>query len=322
MDKPSKNKPAAGRYALLDELRGLDLLSMIGYHACWDLIFLFGMSAAWYTGWQGHLWQQSICWVFILLSGFCLPLGHHPLRRGLIVSGAGVLVTVVTLLFMPEDRVVFGVLTLLGAAMLITGLLQPLLQKIPAWAGLVVSLLLFAATYHTQDGFWQLGPWQILLPGAWYANLFTAFFGFFPRGFFSTDYFPLLPWLFLFWAGYFLHFCMGRARMEPLRRSVCAPLGWLGRHSLGIYLLHQPVIYGVLLLLFHGANGLSQRHSRIGHMASVLANRLHLFHGKNRRYLLGERGQIRAGGYGFLHGKDFSVKVEAHMRSAKNALAR
>lgn len=200
MDKPSKNKPAAGRYALLDELRGLDLLSMIGYHACWDLIFLFGMSAAWYTGWQGHLWQQSICWVFILLSGFCLPLGHRPLRRGLIVSGAGALVTAVTLLFMPEDRVVFGVLTLLGAAMLITGLLQPLLQKIPAWAGLVVSLL---------------------------------------------------PWLFLFWTGYFLHFCMGRARMEPLRRSVCAPLGWLGRHSLGIYLLHQPVIYGVLLLLFH-----------------------------------------------------------------------
>ena len=48
MDIPSKNKPAAGRYALLDELRGLDLLSMIGYHACWDLIFLFGMSAAWY----------------------------------------------------------------------------------------------------------------------------------------------------------------------------------------------------------------------------------------------------------------------------------
>ena len=120
MDIPSQNKPAAGRYALLDELRGLDLLSMIGYHACWDLIFLFGMSAAWYTGWQGHLWQQSICWVFILLSGFCLPLGHRPLRRGLIVSGAGALVTVVTLLFMPEDRVVFGVLTLLGAAMLIT----------------------------------------------------------------------------------------------------------------------------------------------------------------------------------------------------------
>lgn len=58
--------------------------------------------------------------------------------------------------------------------------------------------------------------------------------------------YALLPWLFLFWAGYFLHFCMGRQRMEPLRRSVCPALGWMGRHSLLLYLLHQPVIYGVL----------------------------------------------------------------------------
>ena len=250
MDKPSKNKPAAGRYALLDELRGLDLLSMIGYHACWDLIFLFGMSAAWYTGWQGHLWQQSICWVFILLSGFCLPLGHRPLRRGLIVSGAGVLVTAVTLLFMPEDRVVFGVLTLLGAAMLITGLLQPLLQKIPAWAGLVVSLLLFAATYHTQDGFWQLGPWQILLPGAWYANLFTAFFGFFPLGFFSTDYFPLLPWGGLFWAGCGLgQWLLTPPYIDRLRQSRSPGMARLGRHTLALYLCHQPVWFAGLWLL-------------------------------------------------------------------------
>lgn len=214
MDIPSKNKPAAGRYALLDELRGLDLLSMIGYHACWDLIFLFGMSAAWYTGWQGHLWQQSICWVFILLSGFCLPLGHRPLRRGLIVSGAGVLVTAVTLLFMPEDRVVFGVLTLLGAAMLITGLLQPLLQKIPAWAGLVVSLLLFAATYHTQDGFWQLGPWQILLPGAWYGQ-------------------PLYGVLWLFPAGLFLHGLLSAAALAVfvLGRVLPAFLHGAGPHG-------------------------------------------------------------------------------------------
>ena len=55
-----------------------------------------------------------------------------------------------------------------------------------------------------------------------------------------------LPWLFLFWAGYFLHGVVGRARMEPLRRSVCPALGWMGRHSLLLYLLHQPVIYGVL----------------------------------------------------------------------------
>ena len=76
-----------------------------------------------------------------------------------------------------------------------------------------------------------------------------------PGPIFSTDYFPLLPWLFLFWVGYFLHQLAGRAGMEPLRRSVCPPLGWMGRHSLGrhslvIYLLHQPVILGVLTMTF------------------------------------------------------------------------
>lgn len=129
MEKLAKNKTAPGRYALLDELRGLDLVSMMLYHACWDLVFLFGVQMNWYAATPGHLWQQSICLVFILLSGFCVPLGHHTLRRGATVFGAGVLVTAVTLLFMPEDRVVFGVLTLLGSAMLLTGLLEPLLKK-------------------------------------------------------------------------------------------------------------------------------------------------------------------------------------------------
>lgn len=175
----------AARYRLLDELRGLDLISMMLYHGMWDVVFLFGVAQKWYTGRPGFVWQQSICWVFILLSGFCLPLGHHPFRRGAIVFGAGALVTAVTLLFLPEDVVWFGVLTLLGSSMLLTAALD-----------------------------------------------------------------PLLPWLFLFWVGYFLHHLVGRERLAPLRRSVCPPLGWMGRHSLVLYLLHQPVILGVLTAVF------------------------------------------------------------------------
>ena len=102
-----KYNNTSGRYTLLDELRGLDLVSMMLYHGCWDLVNLFGIQADWYYGLPGHLWQQSICWVFILLSGFCVQLGHHTLCRGAQVFGAGALVTAVTLLFMPEDRVVF-----------------------------------------------------------------------------------------------------------------------------------------------------------------------------------------------------------------------
>lgn len=113
-------KSTSTRYALLDELRGLDLISMMLYHGMWDLVYLFGVRAPWYGSWQGELWQQSICWVFILLSGFCLPLGRHPVKRGAVVFGCGALVTAVTLIFMPADAVWFGVLTLLGSAMIIT----------------------------------------------------------------------------------------------------------------------------------------------------------------------------------------------------------
>lgn len=134
-----QQKAPAGRYALLDELRGLDLVSMMLYHACWDMMFLFGIWMDWYAGMPGRLWQQTICWVFILLSGFCVQLGHHTLRRGAQVFGAGALVTAVTLLFMPEDRVIFGVLTLLGSAMLLTDLLEKPLRRIPPAAGLAVS---------------------------------------------------------------------------------------------------------------------------------------------------------------------------------------
>ena len=211
----------AARYRLLDELRGLDLISMMLYHGMWDVVFLFGVAQKWYTGRPGFVWQQSICWVFILLSGFCLPLGHHPFRRGAVVFGAGALVTAVTLLFLPEDVVWFGVLTLLGSSMLLTAALDPLLRRVPPAVGVAV-----------------------------YASWPTAYLGFMPKSFFSTDYFPLLPWLFLFWAGYFLHHLVGRGRLAPLRRSVCPPLGWMGRHSLVLYLLHQPVILGVLTVAF------------------------------------------------------------------------
>lgn len=240
----------AARYRLLDELRGLDLISMMLYHGMWDVVFLFGVVQKWYTGRPGFVWQQSICWVFILLSGFCLPLGHHPFRRGAVVFGAGALVTAVTLLFLPEDVVWFGVLTLLGSSMLLTAALDPLLRRVPPAVGVAVSALLFWGTYPTMSGFWNLPGGRLALPQALYASWPTAYLGFMPKSFFSTDYFPLLPWLFLFWAGYFLHHLVGRGRLAPLRRSVCPPLGWMGRHSLVLYLLHQPVILGVLTVAF------------------------------------------------------------------------
>lgn len=173
----------AARYRLLDELRGLDLISMMLYHGMWDVVFLFGVAQKWYTGRPGFVWQQSICWVFILLSGFCLPLGHHPFRRGAVVFGAGALVTAVTLLFLPEDVVWFGVLTLLGSSMLLTAALDPLFRRVPPAAGVALSALLFWGTYPTMNGFWNLPGGRLALPQALYASWPTAYWDLCPRAF-------------------------------------------------------------------------------------------------------------------------------------------
>ena len=119
-----KQTAGTGRLHLLDTIRGITLISMILYHLSWDLVYIVQIQnpnfISFYESRRGFVWQQSICWTFILLSGFCFRLGSRPLRRGLQVSALGLLVTAVTVLFMPEDRVVFGVLTCIGACMLLT----------------------------------------------------------------------------------------------------------------------------------------------------------------------------------------------------------
>ena len=225
----TRQKTPAGRYALLDELRGLDLISMMLYHACWDMMFLFGIWMDWYIGWPGRLWQQSICWVFILLSGFCVPLGHHTLKRGAQVFAAGALVTAVTLLFMPEDRVVFGVLTFLGSAMLLTGLLEPLLKKIPPAAGLAVSAVLFALTYHLDERWLGFGGLRLALPDAWYAITLQRFSAFCPSIFIPPIILPCCRGCFCSGQGTFCTaWWAGRGWNRCAVRSARHWAGWAG----------------------------------------------------------------------------------------------
>mgnify|MGYP000733154684 CR=1 FL=1 len=241
----TRQKAPAGRYALLDELRGLDLVSMMLYHACWDMMFLFGIWMDWYAGMPGRLWQQTICWVFILLSGFCVPLGHRTLKRGAQVFAAGALVTVVTLVFMPEDRVIFGVLTFLGTAMLLTGVLEPLLKKIPPAAGLAVSAVLFALTYHLDERWLGFGGCALRCRMHGTRITLQRFSAFCPSIFIPPIILPAAVAVFV------LGRVLSARRGGPGADGTAAPFGlpgtgWMGRHSLLLYLLHQPVIYGVL----------------------------------------------------------------------------
>ena len=186
------------RYNLLDTVRGVLIINMILYHALYDVVHIMGIPISWYTGPVGYIWQQSICWGFILLSGFCFRLSRRPLRHGLTVLGAGILVTFFLTREVPSGYIGFEGLRLC---------------PLPPW----------------------LYQWD-----------FLAVLGLPGPGFWSSDYFPLIPWLCLYLCGYFLWRLIGSRRkvMDRLRPGV-RPLAFVGRHSLVIYLLHQPVLMGI-----------------------------------------------------------------------------
>ena len=244
------------RYAILDDIRGLILINMIIYHTIWNSVYIFGEKWRWYGSEFVYCWQQSICWGFILLSGFCWSFGKVKWKRGVAVFAAGLLVSLSTFVAVPENTIIFGVLTCLGTCMLLMVPLHPWLQKKNPWGGIMVSFGLFLLTRNINYGCLGFGEWTLQrLPGSWYANLLTAYFGLPPADFVSADYFSVFPWFFLFLTGYFLHNLAQQKRLFPyLNLSKTEPknmpLEWMGRHSLFIYLLHQPVIYGVLCLCY------------------------------------------------------------------------
>ena len=247
------------RLYLIDEYRGFVLINMIAYHAIWDLVYMFGVNWQWYKSDIGFYWQQWICWSFILVSGFCWKMGKHPLRRGLQVYAGGMVISAVTLIAMPGSRVMFGILTLLGSSMILMIPLDIWCKRIKPVIGAVGSFLLFAFLYPVNRGYVGFGKeWIVELPKEWYANAFTTYVGFDEAGFYSTDYFSILPWFFLFVTGYFLHGVVFQRTSKCgsedgslvlfLEKSFSPSLGWIGRRSLLIYMLHQPVVYGVLCI--------------------------------------------------------------------------
>lgn len=235
----------------IDALRGLALVNMLAYHFMYDWVYIFGLPAAWYRiGSPGcHVWQQYICWSFILLSGYSLHLARRPLKNGLVVAGCAALLTAVTVLLLPSEAIWWGVLHLNACAVLLTVLLRPVLEKMPPAWGLAAAAALFALTNQLPYGYlgFESRHLAAVPPALYKANLFWLGLPDLTR-FTSADYFPLLPWLFLFWAGwYFARLCPPKRPKNDAPAPV-KPLCWVGSHTLILYMLHQPLIYGGLWL--------------------------------------------------------------------------
>lgn len=254
-EKAEMPKVIGARYDILDLIRGLAVVNMALFHFLWDLVYLAGFNWQWFDSGFIYIWQRSICCTFILLSGFCCYFSHHRLKRGITVFLSGILISVVTYIFIPEGRVVFGILTFLGTAIMLTVPLRGFLEHINCYAGFSVSLLLYLLTRSIAYGyieFMGIHIWN--LPEFMYRLGYAGdFFGFAESDFYSADYFPFIPWFFLFICGYFL--CGILKKQNLFEKKLFSfkmnnAFTFIGKHSLIIYLLHQPFLYFIVWVIF------------------------------------------------------------------------
>ena len=238
----------AARIAAVDLARGVAIVAMVLYHACWDLSH-FGLvrfdlprDALWLAA------RDGILATFLILVGVGLTLAtaagvrwRRVASRGATIAGAALAVTVVSLWFAPEAPIVFGVLHHIALA----SLLGLAFVRLPGWGVLLAAAACLAA------------------PGGLAGPAFDVeglrWLGLAAHETRSNDFVPLLPWFGLVLAG----MALGR-RLESLpalggwrpRALPLRALEWGGRHSLALYLAHQPLLLGALWLGMAATGGM------------------------------------------------------------------
>ncbi|HWR42347.1 heparan-alpha-glucosaminide N-acetyltransferase [Sporomusa sp.] len=224
----------AVRLVEIDLFRGIAILLMIIFHTVFDLAFYYNWPLDYLDGFWYYQGKASAV-LFMLVSGVSSLLSRHPVRRGLTVFGTGLLITAATYFYSPAVYIRFGILHLLGVGMLAA----------PFFNQRSALLLIIAGTsiIAIGNGFSQItATTACLVP-----------FGIKPPSFTSLDYYPLFPWLGIILYGMAAGRLLYPAR-QPLWPSLANHrsvrwLSWMGRRSLLIYLMHQPVILAILYII-------------------------------------------------------------------------
>ncbi len=239
------------RIHLLDELRGLAVFCMIFYHAFYTIGSIFDAE------WGQKLFdffmpaEPYFAGLFIFISGMACNLSKSNLERGVKLGIVALGVTLVTYLVVPEQIITFGVLHMLAICMIIYGLIGKYLKIMPVWLGVLLNFLLFFIFYHTSEGYFEI-PFLIQwkFPAEWYTTNFLFMFGFPNKEFVSSDYFPLVSWIFLFFAGGAFGRLIPQKKFPKwTAKKHIPPLAFIGRHALLFYIAHQPVIFGICWLV-------------------------------------------------------------------------
>lgn len=226
-----KAKNTKNRIWELDFLRGIALILMIYFHIIYDLNELYNVNVSYSSGINYFIGKFSAI-LFMLLSGISSWFSKSNVKRGLKVAGIAIILTIITHLYDPAFGIKFGILHLLGTCMLLSPLLIKLNKNLLILLGSSVILL-----DRLISGINPL------------TNIFFPF-GVYNSSFSSSDYYPLIPWMGIFIYG------LALGKMLYANKQSLLPftpkdniINIAGRHTLTVYLAHQPVIMAVLYLI-------------------------------------------------------------------------
>lgn len=238
------------RYPEIDLLRTIAILLMVIYHTAFDLSQFYGWDIDVFTG--GWIWMARItATLFLVLVGVSAAIAYERstwqrhIKRFLKIVSAALAVTIATYMVDPDTYVRFGILHVITVAALVVPTIASI---VPSWSTIPIGIALIA-----------LGPWisAIRMDTAWLVPL-----GIRPHDFVSVDYFPMIPWLGVMLIGYGMGYAVYvRASIMRERRHTMASLqtiptvmAWPGRHSLFLYLVHQPIIMIILWMILGQAS--------------------------------------------------------------------
>ncbi len=226
------------RIYILDLLRGIAVIGMVIHHSLVSYEIFFSQRVEFLYTDLFYTLQLIFVSVFLLVSGICTNYSRNTLKRGSIVFMAALLVSFVTCVVLPAFdmhglNIYFGILHMFGLSMILYALFKKMFDKIHTMLGVILFALLFIAYYL----FYITEPTS--------NSYLLMIFGVLPNNVVSYgDYYPLLPYFFLFISGTYIGKYIKNGRFPDWFYDLrCKPLECVGRYSLWIYILHQPVVF-------------------------------------------------------------------------------
>lgn len=242
-----------GRYnrvMLLDMLRGFSIIYVMLYHLLYDLIFFCGMNIPFFFTDTMEIIHRFFLVILFSVSGVCAGFSKNVLKRGATLYLLGEALTIVTAAFVPDETIVFGVLSCFGMIMLIYGVISPVLKKLPnavIFAVFAVLAVLFTDFHRTDSLFLIFGRVHLDVPHdiRWLYPI-----GITSSDFYSADYFPLVPYGFIFLAGTALSDAVRSGGLPEFCYKAKLPIvNFCGKYSLWFYVIHQPVFLAAAYLI-------------------------------------------------------------------------